>query len=429
MRKFTSLLVITALLSLTALLTGCGYGADAGLFTTHEAPPSTAQYRTELETIPNAVMVRESTMPRWEAGRVAFQRGSERLLVLTRITSYADVEPKKKDAHADVKDQIMERLWITLPFGTKAGDNLVVEDLEWDKLVAYDAGDVGDGQFILPFRATGKITILEERADSVVMYLNILVQPKRLGNWGVNGTFEVPQTNTGIHATVVAPSPMQVYSENGDASLPEPQTAVAFGRTDRNVERETLTMADVRALRANRGGDKGDGKTDVTAPDEATAAVDAAGKVGGGDGTGAGEVKADPINEAEMTKKVVGKWTNETAAWYERLQLDSDGTFMYANCRAGGYPPGVAKGTYQVKGQYLILTTTKWVWGSMNQPNFKDDLPKPLVTIVKTDFDKQGQMTLTGRISVRERPTKAPSMTFGKGDYSDMTLTDAPSFK
>ncbi len=422
-----SRLLVVASLSLLVMggMMGCGYGADAGLFTSPDAPPSTARYRTELETLPNAVMVRESTMPRWEAGRIAFQRGSERLLVLTHITSYADVEPKKEGLPADVKDQIIERLWITIPFGTKVGQNLVVEDLEWDKLVAYDSGDVGDGLFILPFRATGKITILEERADSVVMYLNILVQPKRLGNWGVSGTFEVPQTNTGIHATPVAPSPMQVYSDRGEVPLPEPETAVAFGRQDR-VEREALTMADVRALRAARAAEKS-GDASPTAPKEVTeAVVDAAAADPTTNQAGAPAGDAVP---ADLAKQVVGKWINQTPQWYERLQLESDGTFIYASCRAGGYEPGLSVGTYELKGQYLILTTKKFSWSNLREPNSDGDLPKPLVTLVQVKFEKPGQMTLTGRISVRERPSKEPSMTFGPGDYSDMAITDAPSFK
>ena len=78
----------------TLALAGCGWGLTEGLNPGRKVDPTTAQFRLESELIPNSSLAREDTSPDWQGGRYAFTNGADRLLVISRITSYEEVDPK-----------------------------------------------------------------------------------------------------------------------------------------------------------------------------------------------------------------------------------------------------------------------------------------------------------------------------------------------
>ncbi|NJL32454.1 MAG: hypothetical protein HC898_13020 [Phycisphaerales bacterium] len=206
-----SALIPSSLLALGLLLvslTGCGI--DAGFNPAPDERATSAVFRTELEWVPNARMVREDTMPRWQAGRFAFVRGSDQLLVFTHFTSLAEWD-KRKETFANRRDHAMERLWIQIPEGTRLGDVLDAERLEARYMVGYDAGLISDGQFIEPWKATGSLVLLEDHPDRVVVHANLLIAPKRRPTWSVQGIFDVAKHAQGIHAKPLPPDVREAY--------------------------------------------------------------------------------------------------------------------------------------------------------------------------------------------------------------------------
>lgn len=369
-----TLLVLASWLSLP----GCG--VTSGLFMVSDEPPTTAQMRTHAETIPSAQLVREDTMPRWQLGRHAFRRGVDRLLVLTNITSFAT---KEGDKPAKRRDAILERIWIVIPEGTPVGTLLDMEQLAWERMIGYDAGLLEGpdaGQFIQPFRLTGKVAVLEEKGDTVAMYVNVLVQPKELNNWSYKGTFDVPQTIDGIYASKVSADPRSVYVDR----LPVRQVATI--PTDETPNPNPIPPAATQPAAT------------ATQPDEAA---------------------TQPVN-----RSVVGMWINESPRWYERFQFNKDGTFIHANCRPD-YDPAIHTGTYEIKGQYLIVTVTAYTYKSVGATSVDSKLlTKPDVGLLKMTWDKdklhlQGTMFRRGRMPL--------DMIFSPASFPDMALVPPPS--
>ena len=177
------------------LLCGC-----TGVWLPKRAGPSTDQSRVEMEFIPSAELVRENTAPRWALGRFAFQHGPNGLLVVSNITSFADelAEQAKKEVEPKRIDRILERLWVTIPLGTTVGETLRLEDLEARFLIGYDAGLIGDDQFVQPSRVSGTVRLTKESADHVVIDVDIFVQSTRYRPWRVKSQQRVPVTTVGL---------------------------------------------------------------------------------------------------------------------------------------------------------------------------------------------------------------------------------------
>jgi hypothetical protein len=202
-RKVLSAAAAAGLVLAIASLAGCWgvWGARQG-----DVKPSTAEFRNELELVPSAKLTKEDTSPDWPLGREAFVRGDDRLLVISRITSWA--RPREDEKAPIVRDDhILERVWVTVPAGTPLGKQLKVEDLLDRFLVGYDVGLIGQGIYIEPYRALGTVTLIEEKPNMVIANVDVVVEPQRHPSWRVRGVYEVPVSTTGIRATTVTPPP------------------------------------------------------------------------------------------------------------------------------------------------------------------------------------------------------------------------------
>ncbi len=434
-----SLLLLAAL-----LITGCGI--DAGFNPAVEDRQTSATFRTEMELVPNARLVRQNTMPRWQAGRFAFVRGADQLLVFTHITSLADWDDKKEQ-FVNRKDHAMERLWVQLPEGTRLGDTLDAERMEARYLIGYDAGLIGDGQFIEPWKTTGSLVLLEDHPDRLIVHANLLIAPKRRPNWSVQGIFEVPKNAQGIYAQPLPPDVREAFLGTSVVSQALSDTASASpippGQLMPDTSRGDNAPATAEPAAATPVAPAAAGLPDTSVapaaqvpstdvPATATPAPPAT--------TPATEAEAAPQVEpsavaaapgesaeadAQPERSIVGPWINQTPKWYERYQFNENGTFVHANCRPG-YPPAINTGTWQIRNnQFLVLTIKTYTFGHIGKwsPD-SANLTKPDVGVLRMTWKEEG-LHLEGTVWRRGR--EPLNMTFTRGNYPDMAIIPPPS--
>lgn len=193
----------TLLAASAVMLGGCW-----GVHTVPEVDPSTAQSRIEAEVIDRAELVRQDTPP-YHHGRHAYRRGADRVLVLTRITSFAHRQGEDKNAPVVRKDTNFERAWIAIPLGTPIGQPLDLEQLSQDFLTGYDvkkptATEQNPDFFIFPGTIRGRLTVVEERPDALVLDLNLVVHPEA-EPWAVRERMTVPMGMDGRWAQIAPP--------------------------------------------------------------------------------------------------------------------------------------------------------------------------------------------------------------------------------
>lgn len=397
-------------------LVGCGL--DAGLNRVPEVSPSTSIARTELEFIPDAVLVREDMMPRWAGGRFAFRTGGDRLLVLTRLTSFAKIDPKTKE-ELSRWDAKMERMWITIPHDATVGQELDLDDLEWNRLLGYDCGDVGDGQFAQPYRASGKVAILEEKADSIQVFVNILVSPNRQPNWSAKGVYDVPRTLTGIYGQSVSQGPKQGY-ESSRRSGDDQAAALPGSLRDRRNLPPASTVSPASALPASKPASSEERPSPQAVRPEPVLTTQPA--------TGPAATLLDDgrrlPSAAAANHQLMGRWESQTPRGYDRIQFENDGTFVYASAVSGGYEPAVHQGVYEQRGDFLLLKTERYAFGSVNHPNLSNELPKPVVTLMKMTWDGS-ELILTGQM-FRRGSLGAVTLRLESAKYQDMRIVSPP---
>jgi hypothetical protein len=183
----------------TVALGGCGLWSD--IFTPKGKPTNTAQFRVETEVVPNAVLVRQDTMPDSPNGRYAFKPGAARLLVVTRIGSFAAKDDDGRPLPGGA--ETAERVWITIPASTAAGTTVDVEKLLEKSLAGCDVREAGAQQFFIQtYAIKGNIRIVRENAGSVTMDVRITVAPSKWKgtDWEYKEVVEVPVTEAGIQA-------------------------------------------------------------------------------------------------------------------------------------------------------------------------------------------------------------------------------------
>lgn len=315
MSQFTSW-KFAAVICLVAFMSGCD--AIQGISIPKDDGPSTAEFRFNAEFIPNAELVRENTTPHWPLGRYAFKRGADRLLVISRITSFAEKlnpDDKENPELGRRYDKVLERVWITIPLGTQIGDSLDLETLERKFLVAYDEGDLDGAIYVQPNRIYGTLRVLEEKSDSVMVDIDMVVQTKRMPNWSYRKVESVPVTFTGIRAKPTkGHEGLPVSSNNGALSVESP-----VGDTPAIPQVDDIESSDSPA---------------------------------------AGE--ADPVGITQpVAPSIMGKWIGETPPRSQsyifegRFQFDADGRFYYSMARTA--PPLLCYGTYEIKGKFVVL--------------------------------------------------------------------------
>ena len=307
--------------------------------------------RTEAEFIPNAELARESTIPIWHGGRHAFKRGANRPRVFTPFTTAPD-----RTTPGRTRTLLTERLWVSIPLGTQLGDVLNLHELDQLKLIGYDTDDHQDDHdsyFIQPYRVNGTVTMLEERPDSVVVDVNLLLEPAAQRNsatWRIEPQqMTVPVTRDGVHATRVAPPPLAQYrgEEDVDATSTDEMTDPDGGPVDDadvETDGEQAAEGDVDAV-----AEAADDETTLT-------------------------IAGVTYEKHTEDRSINGQWrawvTRQNKNYEVRMQFSDDGTFVYSTARSGGgttgYPPGVMRGRYQVKGEFVIWNIQKYDFGGQD---------------------------------------------------------------
>lgn len=393
--KRIGMMVRGMLVVAVAVAGGCS-AMTAGVSMVPEVPASTAEFRTELEMVKDAELVVEDTMPRWPMGRCAYRRGMDRLLVLVHWTLLGE-RNREGQLIKPVKERFMERLWVTIPRDTRVGEVLDVEELDFKHLVGYDAGEVGDELFREPYKVGGHVTVLEEREGKAVVYVNVQVAPRRRPMWAVKGRYELELRAEGKYAKEVVEGVGEAYRLT-----------------------ETVKEAEVGEGKGAMGEMKRE-ETEVQAGEKER--VEEVGK----EGQAVGEVKGVAVVLAgeELRKAIVGKWVHQTRRWYDWFQFDEDGTFIYANCRAGGYPPAIHAGTWEVRDQFVIVTTKHYTYGDIRNPNVDKEMPAPVVGYLRVKR-VEGGLVLEGKMQNRGA-MKEMAVQVSAGEFADMRVVAPPS--
>ncbi len=397
-------LAVMALLALLVSLAGCDSGVLSGVHDPYGGKrKADITYRLEYELVTEAQLLREDTSPEWQLGRFAFKRGVDNLLVISHLASYPRMDPKGKTV-VERYDQTLERVWITLPLGTEVGQTLKIENLESQFLTGYDVGEISSGKmYAMPHKLMGKITIMDNKDDAIVLGLDIGVEPTRLLTWGVNDRVQVPKTRNGLRATM-AQTPYEALAEQTPATQ-RPGTEI------------TPLPPGNPGNPGTPGVTPGTPGVEPTGPRIGPITPEIPGATGS---SGTGEPNtAGPGVLASQVKTAVGQWTAKTPRYEYRFQFNPDGTFIYASTRTGGsFAPGMKYGTWEERDNYLTLKITRYEIDGQDHMKFID---VPLLALKQTW--KGSDMLLTGDLRDREGEG---TLQLDKTTYPDMAKTLPP---
>lgn len=362
-----------------SFMAGCGNSKDndgllsGGISRIPDVAPSSAESRQEFEVVSNAQLKRQDTRPRWPLGTFVYKKGVDRLLVISNITSYQQRKDEDPDSAATGPrfDKWVERVWITIPFDTPVGKSLDLNRLEQDHLVGYDRGDVEEGAMLIhPQRVLGRVTILEERDDAVVVDLDLSVTIRSFPGWKVKTKTVVPVSDTGVRASAA----------------------------------KTLATTDV-AVKTDDPDKKDDNPDNTGADNKDDPAI----------------AKADQKDEEkEATAKLVGQWTGDLPGFDLLFQFDEDGKFVYASRREGDVPPSMKYGTWKVRGDLLILYVKRYEISGVNHMRFLD---QPMM-ILHQKFNEEEKLVISGDMRDREGVIR---MTADRGDFPNMNKNMPPN--
>ncbi len=364
----TSTILPVALIA-AAMLAGCESGGVSYILplAPRDFGAHTDQYDIKYEFIPDAQRVTEDCSPYWELGRTAFKRGTDRLIVIGRTTSYAKKDGKEV-IPGTLEPRKLERVWIQVPGETPLGKAMKLEDLEFTHLTSYDINNLdGKGFFNGPNLMKGYIVLLEQDANKAVIQFDIEVRPNKpfqAENWFVKGQLELPVKPDGGIATLHKSRDVEVATGQPAAI---PTTTPAPASTDPATS--TNTAANTAA-------------------------------------------KTDPKVEAPVVSKpVVGKWICDTPSFEYRFQFEEDGKFIFSHCRGDGVNdtdhPGMNYGTYETKKskstEWAVLFVERCEFGGTSalKDLYKD---KPQV-MMKIEWEGEN-LVMTGQLAVNNRPTK-----------------------
>ena len=359
-----------------------------GIHNPRAVEPSTARTRVEAELIPNAQRIREDTTPRWQLGRYAFERGADRLLVVSRITSF-EIQPtasqKRKGMKPKRVDKILERVWVTIPLGTQLNEELKLEKLEERFLIGYDEGEVNGEMWVQPNRVLGKVMLLNERADTADVLVDMDVEPKRLPSWSVKGILTVPITRDGLRATMQNDDLLAEYrrigSNSGKSASGKDKEAASTSATPPATTTKPLVV-------------------DTPPPPPPTMET---------------PVKPDPDQEDATVSagpSVTGRWEGKASrlrVWY---QFDPNGTSVYATKRPAA-PPAMRYGRYEIQGNVVVLNILKFVVGDVDHYHHVADDPYRTYRFSRSD----NTLTLQGDLS---ELTSANQIQLTKSRFEDM---------
>lgn len=419
---------------------GC-WGLGEGIHTSRDEGKSTSRFRYEYEMIPNAVVMREDTEPRWQLGRYVFVRGADKVLVISRITSWSDTATKKQRESGDIpdmKDQILERLWITIPQATAVGQELDLHALSYRFMASYDRGIVGDAQFARPFRVLGNVRVLSEEDGKVHMRIRIRLTTDQTTAWEIfENDIVVPDMPDGRYAKQATPDAV-IYPLSRPGEVPTTgmtPVKVTPEMTGPSVSSEALANP---AGDANNSNDAPAGQTPA-ANQAANPAVPPAmtdGKAEGktdanNDAKAAAEAGAEPpVLQADgkeykpenETAALAGKWYSRTPARELFVQLNPDSQFVISI----GLPatvPAVIKGEWRLRSGYVVLHIKSMRVGKDNQMALRKDNP---YAMLKLHWTNENTVVLNGDLP---SPTgRAGRYEVRRADYPDMLFIPAQTY-
>lgn len=335
--------------------TGCGRstgrdagGLAAGINLARAADPTTAEFRIEAELIPDARLVREDTTPIWHHGRFGFLEGREMVLVVNRITSMeafavTDGGPRET-VRGERQDRILERMWIAIPGNAEVGEVIRLQDIEHQRRLGYDRGEIGRDQYSEPFRTLGTLVIRAIRDREVEIEIDMVVRPQRHRDWRVSDTFVLSLDQAPRYARAADPS--RVPWTVRDAT---PDISSIF-----NTPRTLGAAPELEPL-----------------PGRPVPVVPEAGQPAAGTSDRAEEVPVVEEDESPLASSdgeaVVGRWTVRTPDWTIRMQFERDGRFAYSSRRNdGNYAAGIKRGTWRVADGRLTMQVTSYEYDGLD---------------------------------------------------------------
>lgn len=437
MKRFLLRMTQISLLVVCAFATmGC-WGLGEGIHTSRDSGLSTSRFRTEYEVIPNAVVMREDTEPRWQLGRYVFVRGADQVVVISRITSWSDNATKRQRKSGDIpdmKDQILERLWITIPQGTEVGQELDLHALSYRFLASYDRGNVGDEQFARPFRVLGNIRITEIGEGYVRMRVRIRLTSDLTTAWEIfENDLKTPLAPDGKYGKQAEPDAV-IYSLSRPGELPTPgltpvqmtpemtQTPSSAGPlkvtpetpgTANNAATEEARKAAAAAAAppAMLGSNLNDAQPPVNPADPAKPAVEAA------------PAAVDANKPADETAAVKGKWYSRTPAWEVFVQLNDDGSFVHSAARPLAVP-AVVKGEWRVRGGYLVLRIQSLTIEGKSHMAMRKDNP---YAMLKLQWDNDNTVIMDGDMPGPNQMNARYEM--HRAEFPDMNFIPAITYR
>jgi hypothetical protein len=349
---------------------------------------TTAAYRFQYEMINNAQRVRIETQPVWQGGRYAYRDGVDEILLINRITAWADnvTDEQRKSGDYQRTDRIIERLWITTT-DMEVGTWYNLYDMNKELKVGYDEKPTElDEFFIRAFGVEGKIMLQEKNGDDRVFRLSMRLSPKERTDWTLTETLTLKVQPDGVLAKR-APD---------DAPVSAPRI--------RNKAEEELKAQLPTATPVNADGTPAQAP-DATAPNQA-----------------ATQTTPEPEKPAANSdrERIVGQWQGDTGVYEMKLQFKEDGNFVYSSSRSG-FSPGMKYGKWEIRGNLLVMHVQRFEFDGRDHMRFMRD---PYIILqIRWLADK---LSLYGDFKDREGAQGNMRVDFDKGEFADMEQTVPP---
>ena len=349
---------------------------------------TTDTYEVEMEFLPNARLVKEDTSPHWDLGRHAFVKGTDRIVVVTRITSYLDKTEDGKPIVGTERRRKAERVWITIPGDLPLGQAFKLEEIEDLHITGYDVTNLdGKGYFLGPALLKGYVRLDAVNDERAVITFDMEVRPGMrafpANNWSVIGEHKVDVYPDGRHATRAISRDLAVEP------APTPPSPVS-------VKPENLNNNDKPANR------------DVEPVDPNAVA------------------NADLPKE---DKPITGRWICDTPKFEYRFQFEEGGKFIFAHTKGNGIndddAPGMNYGTFEVKrtksSEWVVLLVDKCMF---DDKDYKKEIYQDKPTLMMKVEWENDQLVLTGELPINNN--KLTRLVLSPAEFKDMNVELPP---
>ncbi|MEX2215450.1 MAG: hypothetical protein WD768_15055 [Phycisphaeraceae bacterium] len=354
---------------------------------------TTDTYEVEMEYLPNARLVHEDTSPHWPLGRHAFVKGTDRIVVVTRITSYFDKSNMGKPVAGSDRRRKAERVWITIPGELPLGQAFKLEDIEDLHITGYDVSNLDTkGYFLGPALLLGYIRLDAVNDDRVLVHFDMQVRPGMrafpANDWAVVGEHKIDVYPDGRHATKAISRDLAVVPE------PEP---VPPGPVSVNPDPNVPNPDPVKPV-----------NPDAVKPVNPDALV---------------------IAQPKVEKPITGRWVCDTPKFEYRFQFDEGGKFIFAHTKGNGITdndaPGMNYGTFEVKqtksSEWVVMLVDRCLFDDKNYlKEIYGDKPQ---LMLKVEWDKD-QLVLTGELPVNNN--KLTRLVLTPAEFKDMNFELPP---